>query len=158
MEFKVCVGTTNRFNQLRNKIYEKLFNDPKPRETADTAFISYNKETGICCYSNPETFVKRPEPELTFDQAMKLLDEIEPELPFKFGDDVLVRDCGNDCWVWRKFARFEADWQFPFIVNSSRYCEIAKLKGNEHLIMTHQTPDEYWVVKNGELKKVENTK
>lgn len=151
MEFKVCVGTTDRFNQLRNRIYEKLLK-AKPFRSVIMNFIKWNDE-GITYSDISAEFNSWPEPELTFDQAMKLLDEIEPEPPFKFGDDVLVRDAGK--WSWKKFVRYEAGKPYPFIADNGYYKQIAKLKGNEHLVMTDQTPDEYWLAENGKLEKVE---
>lgn len=111
-------------------------------------FFAYDR--GIIATTNADVFCLWSEPLMSYDDALKLIESIEPDAPefdIKPFDRILVRGANGSKWLARLY---ESKDSFHFIETSGCFCnQLIKYDGNEHLHRTTNPAAGWWECENG---------
>lgn len=151
LSFKCVVPNSREENNLF-RILNKLGFDCS-ENGAGWCFIKCDKY-GISANRDESDFCNWPDPLMSYEEALKLIESIEldaPEFDIKPFDRVLMRDGrGEECkeW-WPTFATCFIEDYYHVDFLRETFMQMIKYEGNEKLIGTSDTPAGWWECENG---------
>lgn len=166
LNFKCVLRNPCYAKELIDKLRQKQISDEsiiQHRLKADgknAIFLSVDNVNGFRfgLSSNPEYFCAWPEPLISYEDALKLIESVEPAAPefdIKPFDKVLVNNLMNGetkDWCCDLFSHIPAakTRSKVFACIGCNPARIVKYEGNEHLIGARELPPGWWECKSGE--------
>ena len=148
LSFKCVLPNKDAAEQIRIALKKSgLINNAKD-DYLHCSFFAYNRS--IIVSTNADIFCSWPDPLMNYEDAIKLIESIEPDAPkfdIKLRDEVLVSDVYSDIWELCDFARVNTDC---FMVIGYGYGhKLIKYEGNEKYHGTKDAPDGWWECESG---------
>lgn len=148
LKFKCVVPNKNA--GIRIRLALKSIGLIKNAEDDYTHYQFFAYDRGIVATTNAECFCLLQEPLMSYEDAIKLIESVEPDVPkfdIKLREEVLVSDVYSDIWELCDFARVNTDC---FVVIGYGYGhKLIKYEGNEEYHGTTNTPAGWWECENG---------
>lgn len=150
LKFKCVVPNKNA--GIRIRLALKSIGLIKNAEDDYTHYQFFAYDRGIVATTNAECFCLLQEPLMSHEDAIKLIESVEPDAPdfdIKPFDRVLARDRNHTNWYAKHFSQtIPKDSRFLEI--GGCYCnQIIKYEGNEQYHGTQDIPAGWWECENG---------
>jgi hypothetical protein len=147
LSFKCVVPNSREENNLFRAL--KKIGAGDSDHGAGWCFVKLDKY-GISAGRDESDFCNWPEPLMSYEAALKLIESVEPDAPefdIKLLQPVLIRNGGaNSFWNLAFFAAVKSNGIFT----NDGYCrEMIKLTGNESFMLEKTTPNGWWECENG---------
>lgn len=146
LSFKCVVPNKNAGVRIRLALKNIGLIKNAEDDYAHYQFFAYDR--GIIATMNADVFCLWSEPLMSYEDALKLIESIEPDAPefdIKPFDRVLVRDL-TGVWTAEFFSHTTSDSVELMACEAE---EFVKYEGNEKLIGTNDTPAGWWECENG---------
>jgi hypothetical protein len=142
--FKCVVPSIAALNLIAIKVGHSRYDSDLP------FFVFNGAHKASSATANSETFCVWPEPIMSYEEALKLIESIEPDAPefdIKPFERILARGANGSEWLARLY---EAKGTCNFIETGGCFCnQLIKYDGNEHLHRTANPAAGWWECENG---------
>lgn len=148
LRFKCVIPNKNAGMRIRLALKNSGLIKDAEDDYAHYQFFAYDR--GIVATTNAECFCLLQETLMSYEDAIKLIESIEPDAPefdIKLRDEVLMYNYKYQTWELCDFARVAES--FFYAIGYGFGACLVRYKGNEILHGKSEMPIGWWECKNG---------